>query len=458
MSLMIQIGVLAALARAERANCSCMFFSLAKRNTSPAQELRAGITTFLAMAYIIGVNPIVLIEAGIPFEAAVTSTCVSAGLSTILVGLLANRPLALAPGIGLNAIVAISITQADGGDWKAAMTCVFIEGICLLVLVLLGLREAVLKAIPASLRHALAIGLGLFVAFIGLVNAHIVVANPDTYVAFGNVRDPELIVGAIGIVATFILHIKKVPGDILLGIIIAVLAGIPLGVTHLPEAILSAPDFSSFGAPFAESQEGVLELIKVCVTPVLLTFVFSLLMTDFFDTIGSSIVVAKQGKFLSKDGEVKNLHEILVSDSCAAILGGYTGASSITVYLESSAGAADGGRTGLTSLVTGVLFLGAAFFAPLLTCLSAAATAGALVLVGYLMIDQITFLDFKDPVEAISSYILLVTIPLTYSIYTGIGLGFITYVLLSSVTGRIKRVHPFMWIATIAFVISFLIT
>lgn len=433
-------------------------FSINARNSSIAVELRAGCTTFLAMAYIIAVNPVILVSAGIPISAAITSTCAAAGLSTIFLGLLANRPLALAPGMGLNAIVAISITEAAGGDWHAAMSCVFVEGICLLVLVLCGFREAMLTSIPDTLRAALTAGLGLFVALIGLINSHMVVANPDTLVAFGNIKDPLFLVGATAIILTCILHAKNIPGAIIIGMLLAVLVGIPLGVTKPPEGIFSLPDFSAFAAPFQKDAEGVLGIVKMCSSPALITFVFSLLMTDFFDTVGSSLAVAKQGHFLTKTGKVKNLKAILISDSVAAVFGGYLAASSLTVYLESAAGATDGGRTGLTAITCGVLFLVGTFISPLVACIDAAATSGALVLVGYLMMDQITHINWGDIVDGISSFLLFIGIPLTYSISTGLGLGFISYVILSVALGRAKRVKPLMWVAAAAFLVSFAIT
>lgn len=431
--------------------------AIQKRNTSLATEIRAGCTTYLAMAYIIAVNPAILLSAGIPISAAITATCAAAGLSTIFLGLFANRPLALAPGMGLNAIVAISITQAAEGDWHAAMACVFVEGACLLVLVLCGFREAILRAIPNSLRFALAAGLGLFVAFIGLINAHIIVSDPDTFVTLGDMKNPLAIVGIVAIIATAVLHAKRVPGDILFGMLIAVIVGIPLGVTRAPTAIFSLPDFSAFGAPFLTDHAGVMGITKMCMSPVLITFVFSLLMTDFFDTVGTSLAVAKQGDFLTKEGSVKNLKQILIADSIAAGLGGFFGASSQTVYLESAAGAADGGRTGIVAIVCGALFLLSSFVAPLVACINSAATAGALVLVGYLMMDQITNIAWDDIIDGISSFLLFIGIPLTYSISDGLGLGFISYVVLCVALRQTKRVQPFMWVAAGAFLLAFLI-
>ncbi len=389
------------------------FFHMGERGSSVGTELRAGVTTFLAMAYIIAVNPALLSAAGIPMGAGVTATCIGAGVMTILMGIFANRPLACASGMGINAVVAFTLTGLCNGDWHAAMAVVFIEGIVILALVLCGLREAIMDAIPASLRHAIAAGLGIFIALIGLINGAIVVNDESTLITMGAVTDPAYIVGMIAIFSTFVLYCLKVPGEILIGILIAVVAGIPLGVTTMPSGIVSPLDFSTFGAPF---------------------------------------MVDEQGDFLTKDGRVEDIRPILVVDSAAAAAGGLMGASSITTFVESASGAADGGRTGLTSVTTGVLFIVAAFFSPLIAVVSTPATAGALVLVGYLMMDWTSKLD------GLPAFVTVIGIPLTYSISTGIGLGFLTYVVVSVATGNVKKVKPLMWVAAAAFLVSFLIS
>lgn len=298
------------------------FFKIQERGSSVGQELRAGLTTFLAMAYIIAVNPGILVVAGIPLSAAITATCIGAGVMTICMGLFSNRPLACASGMGVNAVVAFTLSQITNGDWHAAMAVIFIEGLAILLLVLCGLREAIMNAIPVSLRHAISVGLGLFIAMIGLKNAGILVANESTMVALGDIFKPTFIVGLVSIVATVILYSAKVKGALLIGIILAVLTGIPLGVTAVPEGIISGLDFSSFGAPFQVDANGVMGIVKVLTTPVLLVFAFSLMMSDFFDTMGSAMAIAKQGEFLTKDGEVEDIKQILIVDSAAAAAGG----------------------------------------------------------------------------------------------------------------------------------------
>ncbi|QWT17407.1 NCS2 family permease [Collinsella sp. zg1085] len=432
-------------------------FKLTERGSNVSTEARAGLTTFLAMAYIIAVNPSLLVAAGIPMVAAVTATCLGAGIMTILMGVFSNRPLACASGMGVNAIVAFTLTAAAGNDWHAANAVIFVEGIAILLLVLCGLREAIMDAIPVSLRHAISVGLGLFIAMIGLKNGGVIVANEATMVALGNVSDPIFIMALISIIATVSLYAFKVPGALLGGIIISVLAGIPLGVTHMPEGLVSGLDFSSFGAPFLTDEAGTMGIVKVLTNPTLIVFAFSLMMSDFFDTMGTAMAVAKQGDFLTEDGNVKDIKPILIVDSAAAAVGGFVGASSITTFIESSSGAADGGRSGLSSIVVGILFILAAFFSPLIAVIHSAATCGALVFVGFLMMSEVHDIDWSDLLEGFPAFAIAAGIPFTYSISDGIGFGFLSFVLVASLTGQIKRVKPLMWVATLAFLVYFLI-
>ncbi len=433
------------------------FFKVKERGSSTGRELRAGLTTFLAMAYIIAVNPPLLEAAGIAPAAAVTSTCVGAGIMTICMGLFANRPLACASGMGINAIFAFTLASVAGGDWHAASAVVFIEGIAILLLVLCGLREAIMDAIPVSLRHAISVGLGLFIAMIGLKDGGIIVANADTMVALGDVFSPTFIVGLVSLVATIVLYALNVKGSLLLGIIIAVIVGIPLGVTQMPSAIVSGLDFSSFGAPFLTDEQGVMGIAKAVTNPTLLVLAFSLMMSDFFDTMGTAMAVAKQGEFLNEDGSVEDIKQILIVDSAAAAVGGLTGASSLTTFVESASGAADGGRTGLTSITTGIIFIIAAFFSPLISIVSSAATCGALVFVGFLMMTDVVDIDWTDLLEGLPAFLIIAGVPFTYSISNGIGFGFIAYVLVAAITGKLKKVKPLMWVAFLAFIVYFLV-
>lgn len=434
------------------------FFKISERGSSVSTEIRAGLTTFLAMAYIIAVNPSLLSAAGVPMSAAVTSTCFAAGIMTIFMGLFANRPLACASGMGINAVVAFSLTAVANGDWRVAMAVILLEGIVITALVLCGLREAIMDAVPVSLRHAIAVGLGIFIALLGLINGGLVVNDDSTLITFGSVFDPVFQAGAISVVVTFVLYVFKVQGFILWGIVISALLGIPLGVTSMPEGIVQMPDFSTFGAPFQTAADGSgMAIMKVFLNPTLLVFVFSIMLSDFFDTMGTAVAVAKQGDFLDEDGNVKDIRKILIVDSLAAGFGGLLGASSCTTFMESASGAADGGRTGLTSIVAGIIFLIAAFFSPLVAMIATPATCGALVMVGFLMMNVVGDIDFNDPLQGIPAFMTIIGIPLTYSISIGIGLGFISYVLMSLCLGKVRDIKPLTWVVVIAFIISFIV-
>lgn len=431
------------------------FFKLGERNTNVAQEFRAGLTTFLAMAYIIAVNPAILVNAGIPLTAAITATCLGSGVVTILMGLFANRPVALATGLGIDAVVAFSLPMITGNDWHAAMGIVFLEGVVILLLVFCGLREAVMDAIPVSLRHAISVGLGLFIAFIGLKNGGIIVSNPATFVSLNKITEPTFIVGAVSVAVTLVCYSLRIKGALLVGIIVSVCAGIPLGITHLPTGVMAPLDFSTFGAPFFTDDQGVMGITKVLLNPVCLVAAFSLLMSDFFDTMGTATAVAKSGDFMEEDGSIKNIREILVVDSAAAALGGLFGVSSITSFVESASGAADGARTGLASVVTGLFFILAALFVPVISVVSAASTCGALVLVGYLMISDAVEIDWTNLLESFPAFLTIIGIPLTFSISNGIGFGFVAYVIVALITNNAKKVKPLMWVAALMFVVYF---
>ena len=411
-------------------------FHVSERKSTIGTELRAGLTTFLAMAYIIAVNPAVLSGAGIDAGALACATCLGAGIMTICMGIFANRPLACASGLGINAMIAGITTTMCGGDWHVAMSVIFLEGIVILLLVLCGLREAIMDAIPVVLRHAISVGLGLFIAMIGLCDAGIITAGAGTLVGLGDIASPTFIVGIISIVVTVALASRNVPGSLLIGIIVAVIAGIPLGVTHAPEGLIAPLDFSTFGAPFASTADGNLAIVKVLTDPMLLVVAFSLLMSDFFDTMGTAMAVAKQGEFLTEDGNVEDIRPILVVDSVAAAAGGFMGVSSITTF---------------------VVFILAAFFSPIVTIVSSAATCGALVYVGYLMMSEASEIDWSDVSQGFPAFMIVAGVPFTYSISAGIGLGFIAYVVVALFKGEASKIKPLMWIAALAFLVYFFV-
>lgn len=431
------------------------FFKIKQRGSSVGVEVLGGLTTFLAMAYIVAVNPSILSAAGIPFDAALTATCLGAAVMTIAMGLIANRPIALASGMGINAVVAFGMCAGLGVDWRIAMAVVFVEGIIILILVLCGLRKAVMDAIPVGIRQAIGIGIGLFIAFIGLKGAGLIISDDSTLIALGNLADPACLIALLSLVVAIVLYVMNIRGALLISIVVATLAGIPLGVTIIPTEWSFGLNFETFAAPF-QQVDGAMAVVQVFLQPALLLFVFSLLMSDFFDTMGTVVAVAQQADFIDEEGNVEDIQPILAVDSAAAAVGGFLGASSITSFVESTSGAAEGARTGLSNIVVGVLFLVCAFLAPLFGMVSSAATCGALVVVGYLMMTDVGEIDWKSPEVAFPAFLIIVGIPMTYSITNGIGFGFIAYVLLMIARGKVAEIKPLMWIAAIAFLIMFI--
>ena len=439
------------------------FFKITERGSTLSTEILAGITTFLTMAYIIFVNPSVLsldgAPIGVPWNAAFMATCVGAGAMCLLMGLWANRPIALASGMGLNAVVAYTLIGSVGVDWRVAMSVIFIEGVIITICVAAGLREAVLDAIPVNLRRAIGVGIGLFIAFIGFKNAGIVVSNPDTFLAMGNLTAWPVVVAIVGIAVTAICMAFRIKGDILIGIAAATIVAFFTGVAKLPTAVVSLPDFAtsfaSFGAPF-QTVDGTMAILKVFTSGSLLLFVFSILMTDFFDTMGTLVAVGEEAGFVDDKGNIEDVKPMLLVDSISAAFGGLIGASSITSYIESGSGVSGGGRTGITVIVTGLLFLLAIFFLPIVGIVPAEATAGALIIVGCLMCAPIRHIDWSDFEVAFPSFITLVMIPLTYNITNGIGWGFISYVVIKLGRGKIKEIKPLMWVTSLAFLLVFL--
>lgn len=432
-------------------------FDLRGRGSDVSTELRGALATFLTMAYILLANPAILSAAGVPFEPAVACTAAAAGICSILMGLHANFPLALASGMGLNAIVAFQVATA-AGSWQTAMGVVVIEGLLIFILVLLGLREAVLEAIPRDLRRAIGAGIGLFIAFLGAVNAKIVVVPPGTVavlsknpaavlppVSYGSLATPETAIALVGLVVTAWLMARRVKGAIVLGILVCTLIALATGVSKLPEQ-LRAPSFS---IAFQADWRGALRLD-------LLPLILALMMVDFFDTLGTATGIAEQAGLQDDKGRIFGIRRLLIIDSLSAAIGGAMGASSVTSYVESAAGVAEGARTGLHSVFVGLMFLLAILIAPVAGVVPSAATAPALILVGFLMSSQITRIDFGRLDTAIPAFVTLVTLPFTYSISHGIGYGFITYVAIHVLSGRLREVHPIMYGLAAAFAAYFI--
>jgi AGZA family xanthine/uracil permease-like MFS transporter len=424
-------------------------FHISERGSTVGKELAAGITTFMTMAYILFVNPDILSAAGVPAEGAAVATALAAAVATLAMGLYANYPFALASGMGLNAALAFGLVVGQGVSWQTAMGVIVVEGLIVTLLVLTNVREAVMDAIPLNMKRAIGAGIGLFIAFIGLQNAGLVVNSDATLVSFGSITDKGPLLAIIGLLLTSVLMSRRVPGAILLGIAITTIVGIPLGLTKAPEAWVRWPGAESFGTFFQADIRGVLNL-------AMLSTVFAFLMTDFFDTMGTVVAVGEEGGLL-KDGKLPGLKRVLLVDSLAAVVGGFFGASSVTTYIESASGVGQGGRTGLTSVITGLLFLFAVLLAPLMGIVPSQATAPALIIVGFLMLAAVKDIPFHDFAESFPAFVTLLSIPLTYSIARGIGYGFVAYVVVKLFSGRPKEIHPLMWAVAVLFLISFVI-
>lgn len=442
------------------------FFKFSERNTSFQTEIVAGLATFMTMAYIIFVNPAILGTEGTGLEvpAVFFATCVAAAVACIAMGLFANFPLALASGLGLNAIVAFTLILGLGLSWQEAMAVVVLEGLLVTLLVLTNLREAVLNAIPMSLKFAIAVGIGLFIAFIGLKNGGLVVQDPATYLTLGDLTQGPVLLTVFGLVLTLALVARGFRGGIIVGILLTGLVGMAFGVVPLPDGIV---DFTFDTSTIGGGVLAVPDVLRISLIPV----IFALFMTDFFDTMGTMIAVGQEGKMLDEEGRPPNTKRILLVDSLAAAGGGAMGASSVTSYIESGSGVAEGGRTGLTSVVVGLLFLLALPFAPLVAVFGGAVpipgpadgaqifvspvTAPALVVVGYLMITSVRFIPWDRADEAIPAFLTILTLPLTFNIAYGIGFGFISYVLIKLARGKPGEAHPLLYATAILFALAF---
>ncbi|HBF33241.1 TPA: guanine permease [Candidatus Sumerlaeota bacterium] len=420
-------------------------FKIQQHQTTVSREIVGGVVTFMAMAYVIFVNPGILTDAMDKqfFPALTVATCIAAGVTSIMMGLFANYPLALAPGMGLNATIAYTVIIGMHQTWQVAMGMVVIEGIIITLLVLTNVREWVMDAIPMDLKRGIGVGIGLFIALIGLKNAKIIVANPATILAFGKVGAENLI-ALFGLIITAILMAKRVRGAILIGILAATVAALFAGLATMPKVWVSGLKPEYFHTFFACDLKGALNW-------GLGMTLFAFLLMDFFDTMGSVVAVGEEGGFMDKDGKIPRLKRILLVDSLAAIIGGLCGCSSATTYVESATGVGEGGRTGLTSVVTGLLFLLAIFFAPVVGIVPGCATAPALIVVGYLMLTEVRKVNWDDFTAAFPAFLTMIMIPFTYSISNGMGYGFISYVFMKIFTGKAKEVHLLMYIVATLF-------
>lgn len=422
-------------------------FGFDPAKTTVKTEIIAGITTFLTMSYILAVNPSMFSELSMPGGAVFTSTALAAIIGCLAMAFIGKLPFGLAPGMGLNAFFVYSVCMGMGYSWQFALTAVLIEGIIFIILTITNVREAIVNAIPASLRNAIGAGIGLFIAFIGLQSSGIVVNNDATLVALGDVTKGSALLAFIGLIITGFLYVKKVPGAILIGILVTMLIGIPMGVTEF-RGVLSHPE--SVKPIFFQFQ------FDKIFTLDMLAIVFTFLFIDMFDTVGTLVGVCTKANMVDEKGNISRLKQAFMADAVATTAGACLGTSTTTTYVESAAGVAQGGRSGLTALVIAGCFAVALFFSPLFLSIPSAATAPALILVGLMMMESITKIKFDDFSESLPAFVCIITMPLTYSISNGILLGMITYVLMNMVCRNFKKITPVMYILTVLFILKFI--
>ena len=446
------------------------FFKLKENNTTVRTEVLAGITTFMTMAYILAVNPSMLAAAGIDPTAGLIATCLASFVGTMCMALMANYPFALAPGMGLNAYFAYTVCIGMGYDWRVALAAVAVEGVIFIILSLTNVREAIFNAIPSTLKKGVSAGIGLFIAFIGLQGAKIVVNNDSTLVSYVNFRANFhtegicAILALIGLFITIILYAKGIKASILIGIVATWVLGMLAQATGLyvvtPDAgfyslypSFGITDFSKFGETFGQVFKADFSGVSIANFIVVL---FAFLFVDMFDTIGTLVGVATKAKMLDENEKLPRIKQALLADAIATLVGAIFGTSTTTTYVESSAGVGAGAKTGLASVVTGLLFLLAIFFAPVFTALPGFATAPALIFVGFLMVTAVADIKFDDLTEAVPAYLCLIAMPLMYSISEGIAIGVISYVIINLCCGKAKKITPLMYILTILFIAKYI--
>ncbi|MGL5683850.1 MAG: NCS2 family permease [Marinifilaceae bacterium] len=419
------------------------------KTMSLKREVSAGLTTFLTMSYILAVNPDILSVTGMDKGALFTATALASAIATLLLAFIAKLPFAQAPAMGINAFFAFTLVQAMGYSWETALTVILIEGILFVLLTLFGIREKIVNSIPLVLRNAISVAIGLFIAFIGLKNAGIIVAHPATLVGLGSFT-PIASLAMIGVVLSGVLIARKVKGALFYSILLCTVIGIPMGVTQLPENFMPVSMPSSLSPIFFKfdfSQIFSLEMFVI---------IFSLVFMDLFNTLGTLIGAANKADMVDKQGNIPHLKEALLADALGTTAGAMLGTSTVTTYVESAAGIAEGGRSGVTAATTGVLFLLALFFSPIFLLVPSAATTGALVIVGVFMMDSILKIDFSDITDALPAFVTIIMMPLTYSIADGIVFGLLTYVLVKLISGKKDALSPAMIILAILFALQYI--
>ncbi len=421
------------------------YFKLSENQTSVKQEMLGGLTTFVTMAYIVVVNPQILAQAGMPAEGVVFATCLSAAAATLVMGLYANYPIALAPGMSLNAYFTYSVCLAMHVPWRTALAVVFFSGVLFLILTVTRVREQIVNGMPDGLKHSTAAGIGMFIAFVGMRNAKLIVASSATFVGIGSFADKEVQTACLGLALTLILMARRIPGAILLGIIGTTLVGMFRGISSWPASLVALPHPSS---TFLQLDfRGALRL-------GFLEILFAFLFVDLFDNVGTLVGVCEQAGFV-KGGKIPRVGRVLLADSVGTIFGALTGTSTVTSYIESAAGVAAGARTGLSNVAVAALFLLAMLFSPLAAAIPAYATAPALILVGVLMSQSIAHVKWQDFTEALPAFITILVTPLAFSIATGLSFGVISYTVVKLAAGKVGEINTLVWILTVLFILRY---
>ena len=437
-------------AQAEQQGFLNRFFKLREKNTTVRTEVIAGFTTFIALAYIMFVNPNILADAGIPKEAAIASTIWIAALSTMVMGVFANYPVAMAPGMGLNAFFAYYVCGVLGLHWTVALGAVFFSGIFFLILTISHIRQAIIGAVPTNLRRAIGVGIGLFIAFVGLKGTGLIINDPATFITLGHVTQPTTALALFGLVLTAALMARGVQGAILLGIIATTLISMAMGISPVPHSFAEVISTSlpHMGETFAKLD--IVEAWNYGIFSIIFTFT----VVELFDNMGTLIGLTSKAKMVKPDGEIENLDRALTTDACGTIVSAVFGTSTVTSYIESAAGIAAGGKTGLTAVIVALLFLVSLLFAPLIGLVPGFATAPALILVGALMMSEVGKINFQDFTDGLPAFLTIIMMPMTSSIANGFAFGFISFALLKTLGGKAKEVSWIMWLVSIAFVIN----
>lgn len=423
------------------------YFGFDPATTTIRTEIIAGVSTFLTMAYILAVNPAILGITGMDKGALFATTAITSGIATLIMALYAKMPFGLAPGMGINAFFAYTVCLSIGHTWQFALTAVLLEGLIFILLTVTNVREKIVYSLPPSIQKAIGVGIGLFIAFIGLQNAGISVKNDATLVALGQIFQPSVLLVIVGLISTAVLLVKNIPGALLIGIAITTICGIPFGLTHLDGFVSTPPSVEPIFMKFEWHNIFTVDMVMV---------VFSFLFMDLFDTLGTLVSLLYKGGFV-KDGKMPRMKESFFADAVGTTIGACMGTSAISTYVESAAGVSVGGRSGLTAFVIAVCFFLSLFFAPLFLSIPAQATAPVLILVGFLMISCIKEIDLDDYAEAIPAFICIITIPLTYSIANGIVFGLLSYVLINLISGKFKKIRIEMYLLSVFFIVMLLL-